>query len=280
MPGPKRILIVDDDAGIHRSLTTALQGAARRIESAYDGLEALARITSEPYDLVITDVTIPGLDGLELLERIHKLQRETRVIVMTEESTPESIIRAIQEQAFSYFAKPFTLPALDHMVNAALESMPAEDDIQVLSARPNWLSLRARCKTETADRILQFLRDIAMDLPANEKENIAIAFREILLNGMEHGGGSDPDKRVTITFVRAERALFYYVRDPGPGFSFEDLPHAAISNPAGSPIEHLEVREQQGMRPGGFGIFMSRQLVDEMIYNEKGNEVLLIKYLD
>jgi two-component system, OmpR family, response regulator len=53
-----------------------------------------------------------------------------------------------------------------------------------------------------------------------------------------------------------------------------------VSNPLGSPIDHVEVRQQQGMRPGGFGIFMTRQLVDEMIYNEKGNEVLLIKYLE
>ena len=60
----------------------------------------------------------------------------------------------------------------------------------------------------------------------------------------------------------------------------EELPHAAISNPAESPVEHVEVRERLGMRPGGFGLLMTRQLVDEMIYNEVGNEVLLIKYLN
>jgi anti-sigma regulatory factor (Ser/Thr protein kinase) len=55
-----------------------------------------------------------------------------------------------------------------------------------------------------------------MDLPAKEKENIATAFREILLNAIEHGGGSDPNKRVTITYVRGERACFYRPR-PWPG---------------------------------------------------------------
>ena len=280
MPGPKRILIVDDDPDVHRLLAAALQAPNRHIDSAADGLEGLARVQAAPYDLVLTDVTMPGLSGLELLERIHKIRPHTRVVVMTVASTPEDIIRALREQAFTYLTKPFTIPAVSHMVDTALESTPSDDDIEVLSAQPHWLSLRLRCKAETADRILQFLREIAMDLPAKEKENIAIAFREILLNAIEHGGGSDPNKRVTITYVRGERALFYYVRDPGQGFSFDDLPHAAVSNPMDSPIDHVEVRQQRGMRPGGFGIFMTRQLVDEMIYNEKGNEVLLIKYLE
>jgi len=280
MPSPKRILIVDDDPDIHQLLAAALQSPNRHIESAADGLQGLARVQAAPYDLVITDVSMPGLSGLELLEQIHKIRPNIRVVVMTVASTPEDIIRALREQAFTYLSKPFTIPAVSEMVDAALESTPSGDDIEVLSAQPRWLSLRMRCKTETADRILHFLREIAMDLPPKEKENIATAFREILLNAIEHGGGSDPAKRVTITYVRGERVLFYYVRDPGPGFSFEDLPHAAVSNPTDSPIDHIEVRQQRGMRPGGFGIFMTRQLVDEMIYNEKGNEVLLIKYLE
>jgi CheY-like chemotaxis protein/anti-sigma regulatory factor (Ser/Thr protein kinase) len=280
MPSPKRILIVDDDPDVHQLLAAALQAPDRHIDSAADGLEGLARVQAAPYDLVITDVTMPGLDGLELLERIRKIRPDTRVMVMTVASTPEDIIRALREQAFTYLSKPFTIPAVSQMVATALESTPSGDDIQVLSAQPNWLSLRLRCKGETADRILQFLREIAMDLPAHERENIATAFREILLNAIEHGGGSDPNKHVTITYVRGERALFYYVRDPGRGFSFDDIPHAAVSNPIDSPTDHIEVREQMGLRPGGFGIFMTRQLVDEMIYNEKGNEVLLIKYLE
>jgi len=79
--------------------------------------------------------------------------------------------------------------------------------------------------------------------------------------------------------VRTERAVLYLVRDPGKGFSFQKLSHAAVANPLDSPFEHAEIRERLGMRPGGFGIFMTRELVDELIYNEAGNEVLLIKYL-
>jgi anti-sigma regulatory factor (Ser/Thr protein kinase) len=202
------------------------------------------------------------------------------VVLMTVANTPENIVRAIRERAFSYFSKPFTVNAVTDMVERALSGSDAEDDIQVLSARPHWLGLRLRCKLETAGRIVQFIRELGMDLPAAEQEHVTTAFREILLNAIEHGGGGNPDKRVIITYVRTKRAALYYVRDPGKGFSFEQLAHAAVSNPEDSPVEHAEVREKLGMRPGGFGILMTRELVDELIYNEHGNEVLLIKYLD
>ena len=279
MGAPKRILIVDDDPDVHQLLTAALEAQDRRIESAFDGLEGLKLIEAAPYDLVMTDVNMPGLDGLALLERVRQVRPDTKVVVMTVASTSENIIRAIRDQAFSYFSKPFTINAVSEMAARALASTAAGDDIEVISARPNWLGLRLRCKMETADRILQFLRELGMDLPTAEQENIATAFREILLNAIEHGGGSDPQRKVSVAYVRTERAVLYYVRDPGKGFSFQTLQHAAVSNPLDSPFEHTEVRERMGMRPGGFGILMTRQLVDELIYNEAGNEVLLIKYL-
>jgi anti-sigma regulatory factor (Ser/Thr protein kinase) len=73
--------------------------------------------------------------------------------------------------------------------------------------------------------------------------------------------------------------LLYRISDPGPGFKMDNLPHAAISHPD-NPIEHMNVREQQGLRPGGFGILMVRAKVDELIYNEQQNEVMFVKYLD
>jgi anti-sigma regulatory factor (Ser/Thr protein kinase) len=124
------------------------------------------------------------------------------------------------------------------------------------------------------------LRELEMDLPAREREDIAMAFREILLNAIEHGGHLDPNKKVYVSYVRTRRSIVYYVRDPGAGFSLEALPHAAVGNNAGEPFSHVEVRSELGLRPGGFGILLTKQLADELVYNEKGNEVLLIKYLE
>ena len=79
--------------------------------------------------------------------------------------------------------------------------------------------------------------------------------------------------------MRAAKFMIYKISDPGEGFSLSHLPHAAISNDPEAPSQHFEVRERLGLRPGGFGILLTRNLADELIYNEKGNEVLLIKYI-
>jgi len=276
----KTILVVDDDPDIHELLKAMLPSATCSIDDAYDGLEALSRLEERRYDLVLTDVRMPKLDGLELLRRIGEARPETRVVVMTAENTPVNLIRSIREHAFSYFSKPFSTSAVVEIVTQTLCAPDWRDDIEVLSAKPDWIALRLCCKFETADRILQFLRELGMDLPAEEQEDIATAFRELLLNAIEHGGKLDPKKNVNVSFVRTKRAIIYHVRDPGEGFSFEALSHAAVANAPDDPFAHAEVRGQLGLRPGGFGILMTRRMVDELIYNEKGNEVLLIKHLE
>jgi anti-sigma regulatory factor (Ser/Thr protein kinase) len=70
------------------------------------------------------------------------------------------------------------------------------------------------------------------------------------------------------------------VKDPGEGFSLDEIKHAAVCNPPGEPLRHQEYRDADGLRPGGFGVLITRNLVDEMIYGERGNDVVLIKYLN
>jgi len=135
-----------------------------------------------------------------------------------------------------------------------------------------------RCDLATANRLIQFYRE-ASDLPDAETEEVATAFREILQNAIEHGGKFDPSQHVEVGYVRTKRMVMCKVKDPGEGFSLEELKHTAIDNPPDDPFRHMEEREAKGLRPGGFGILMSQKLVDDLIYNEKGNEVLLIKYL-
>ena len=102
---------------------------------------------------------------------------------------------------------------------------------------------------------------------------------ELLLNAVEWGGKLDPNRKVRIAYVRSSRMLLYRVADPGPGFSFRDLTHAAVGQPADDPVAHMAVRDQLGIRPGGFGIAMTRSMADELIYNEAQNEVIFVKYL-
>lgn len=154
----------------------------------------------------------------------------------------------------------------------------AAHKIETLSSAPNWVSLRVPCQLENVDRVLAMLEPEDSLLDAKRHEEMCTAVREILMNAIEHGGRNNPDLFVDLTCIKTHDSVMVWIRDPGPGFRPDNLKHAAIGNPPdGTNLEHAEVREAQGMRPGGFGIFMSRRMVDEMIYNEAGNEVLLIK---
>ena len=186
---------------------------------------------------------------------------------------------AIRQRAYGYLHLPLTAGPLGELVQQALDSETWQDDIRVVSARPEWITLDVRCKIDAADRTTHFLREITCHLSAQVSEDVAAAFRELLMNAIEHGGHNDPHKRVRTSVLHTARAIIVHIHDPGTGFSLDFLPHAAISNPEDSPIRHVEVRAEDGKRPGGFGILLTRNLVDELLYNERGNAVLFVKYL-
>ena len=165
------------------------------------------------------------------------------------------------------------------MIENALDAKGWKDGIELLSNMPNWLTLRVSSNKVTAERVAQFMRELELDLPAASREAIGIAFREMLLNAMEHGGGFDPTSKVDLSYVRTSHMVLYHLRDPGTGFSMGQLPQSAISNPEDKPFDH-RTQSEAWHRPGGLDFLMTRELVDDLIYNEKGNEVLLIKYLN
>jgi PAS domain S-box-containing protein len=166
-----------------------------------------------------------------------------------------------------------------NVVREALQSSNVPVAIEVISAHPTWVELLVPCVREAADQIQPVIARLGADLPAAVVESVGDAFRELLLNAIEWGGRLDPNRKVRIACVRTNRVLIYRIADPGPGFKLADLAHAAITYPD-DPLEHMRVREQKGLRAGGFGLLMVRAKVDELVYNEKQNEVIFMKYLD
>jgi anti-sigma regulatory factor (Ser/Thr protein kinase) len=118
-----------------------------------------------------------------------------------------------------------------------------------------------------------------MDLPDDVRESVGLAFRELLLNGIEWGGRLNPAQQVRVACLHTRRMLLYRIADPGPGFTPDALSHAAGSHPPES-IAHDDVRQEKNLRPGGFGLVLIRAIADELIYNERRNEVMFVKYLD
>ncbi len=135
------------------------------------------------------------------------------------------------------------------VVRDALQSSDTPQSIEVTSAQPNWVELLVPCTREAAEQIEQVVARLGSDLPADVLEAVGYAFRELLMNAVEWGGQLDPNRTVRITCVRTSRLLMYRIADPGPGFKFEELDHAAISHPD-DPIEHMRIREEKGLRAG------------------------------
>ena len=277
----RRILIVDDDRALRFVLSELLSDAGHTVDQAADGREALRRLDTGAFDIVLLDIGLPDLNGLDVLAHARAVASPPLVVMMTADDTPETLLSAVRQQAYRYLRKPFAPTAIVEVIDDAIASAPsAALSIEVVSARPEWVELVAPCVLEMADRIQSFVMQLETNLPAPVRESVAQAFREMLTNAIEWGGKLDPQRKVRISCVRAKRLLIYRIADPGEGFNIDKLRHAAISNPKDSPLEHAMVREEQGLRPGGLGLMMTRSLVDELIYNEARNEVVLIKYLD
>lgn len=277
-PAPrKRLLVVDDDPSVHDFVRHALRAQSLDMvfcETAGDGFRLLA---SAPFDLILLDLMLPDIHGLDVMSRLRQMGSDFRVIVITADDMPESLLRSIRENTYEYLRKPFTADELAHVVTRGLKT--SDPAIEVISAKREWLELSIPCTRDAAERIEHFVTQLGADLALDLMQPVAQAFRELLMNAVEWGGGLDPLRRVRISCLRTPRMLFYRIADPGPGFRFEGLTHSAIGNPLGA-LASSAVREEKGLRPGGLGIAMVLAIADDLIYNEAQNEVVLVKYLN
>lgn len=274
-----RILVVDDDTATRHVLKSVLTNAGYATSVAKDGVEALKTLAGSRFDLLLLDVWMPRMNGLDLLAKLRASDARPRVIVMTSDDAPETLLKAVREQAFKYVHKPVEAPQLLETVRAVLDAAEVPP-IEVISARPDWVELVVPCTREAAGHLESVMSHLDADLAPDVRASIAYAFRELLLNAVEWGGKLDPSRTVRISCLRAKRMILYRIADPGPGFKIEDLPHAAVGHPPDDPIAHMQVREAKGIRPGGFGLLTVQATVDELLYNEQRNEVVFVKYLD
>lgn len=274
------ILLVEDERVTRRRIQKMLENAGYDVRCATDGSEALEQLDKGGIDLVLLDIWLPEMSGLDVLAKMKERATRPKVVVMTADDTPQTLLDAASREAYQYVPKPVEPTELLAIIDKALQKADVSHPIRVLSARPDWVELAVPCERDAVERIQSFLSHLDADLEPAMRESIGRVFREMLLNAVEWGGQLDPKREVRVTYLRAKKMLMYRIADPGEGFRLEELEHAAVSNPEDDPMGHMEARADKGMRPGGFGILMSRTLADELIYNEARNEVVFIKYLD
>jgi anti-sigma regulatory factor (Ser/Thr protein kinase) len=275
-----RVLIIDSQISIGRGIGEVLVSAGLEVEYAAGHIDALHRLRCRAFSVIVTGAESVIEEALALLDEMRHIRPSLKCIVLAPHTTPEEIIRALRARIFGCFTPPFNVREIAGLVRDAAASDDSNAEIEVISARAGWIAVRVNCRLATADRLMTFAREFAAQLPESKRQEIMFALREILMNAMEHGAKFNPDQVVEVNAIRTARTMTFRVRDPGAGFRKEDITHAAHANSPDDPMAHIIQRQQQGMRAGGYGMLLAAGTVDELIYNETGNEVLLIKYLD
>jgi len=128
----RRVLAVDDDPFMESFVLEALSGRPYEIDTARDGESALRRLDEEGYDLVLTDMKMPGLSGMELLRHVRQISPDTVVIMMTAYASVDHAVKAMREGAFDYLTKPFSPDELCLLIDRAEQHIALLDENRYL----------------------------------------------------------------------------------------------------------------------------------------------------
>ncbi|MAU00916.1 MAG: hypothetical protein CL608_27540 [Anaerolineaceae bacterium] len=120
-----RLLIVDDEAHIRAALVKALSLVGYEVDEAASGQEALALLQTEPYDLMVLDMVLPGVKGIDVLRQAHRIQSNVSVIILTGNATLESAIAAVKSAAVDYLLKPASIHDIIDAITNALQKRAA-----------------------------------------------------------------------------------------------------------------------------------------------------------
>jgi anti-sigma regulatory factor (Ser/Thr protein kinase) len=275
-----RVLLIGPSEALFDELRRHAGLREHGVQSCASFVDAMRRLRQHSYDVLLTDPDTTIGDSLAVARELSLLHPSVRIIALWPAATDQQIIEALRADVFACFTEPFDCAEIGDMVQAALRVPEWRDAIEVVSGLPHWLTLRVACHLVTADRLIRFMSELQQaTVPSEEGDLLIAAFRELLLNAMEHGAGFDPDKVMQVTAAKTARAIVYHFKDPGPGFDADDLTHAARSPEPEEVMASALERADKGLRPGGFGMLIARQVADELVYNERRNEVLLIKHL-
>ncbi len=289
-----KILIVDDSP-LDRVLAGGLLEPDGQfvIHYAGNGNLALDKLQQEEIDLVVTDLVMPGMDGLELVATMRSRHPDIPVILMTSKGTEEIAVRALHAGAASYVPKRLLFQELAETVRRVL----AVSSRRQVKARLLGCMTEQHCSfvlgndVELIESLIAYLQDVAVQMELCEESEvtrIGVALEEALVNALYHGNlevgselrgeddqayyalvakrRSEPPYRDRKIFVRANftrQQATFVVRDEGPGFDPSKLPDP--DDPSA-----LE-------RASGRGLLLMRAFMDEVSYDATGSEVTLVK---
>ncbi len=225
-------------------------------------------------DVMLLDLMLPDINGFDVCRRLRTdpATMLIPVVMLTALNDVQHRVHGFRVGANAYLAKPYGVEDLFEAISAAQASRASMEQRAVQG------EIHVELNSEIT--LLKDLNDFLMlvcqltPLQHDQVMQLRQAVMEMAHNAIEWGNLHLSDRLVTITYRVYDDRLEIVVRDQGTGFDRHRLPHAAVAD---DPFTHLDVREKLGLRAGGFGLLICQGMVDEMQYNDMGNEVTLIK---
>lgn len=271
----RHALVVEDEQDTGIVLAELLKRWDYQPTVLREGTTAISWVRENKPDLILLDLLLPDMDGFEICEAL-KLERETNlipIIMISALTSRDDKIKGLRVGANQYLPKPFSASQLE---TAVKEVMSWQEDVQQQGKHGE-----IRFELQSDFRFLEELNNLLSalflfsGLTETQSQQLSMAVREMGTNAIEWGHRKQIDRLVTVDYHIDAEKVTIEITDTGPGFNPTQIPHAAQSE---DPVSHMMVRETLGIREGGFGILMSRGLVDDLQFNEQGNQVRLIKY--
>jgi CheY-like chemotaxis protein/anti-sigma regulatory factor (Ser/Thr protein kinase) len=270
-----KALVVEDEPETGLLLAEILRRRGYDPTVMAEGKPAVPWTQEHRPELILLDLMLPDIDGYDICETL-KLERDTNlipVIMVTARDTPKDKVHGLQVGANHYLTKPFTVEQLNQAIDRALAW---RHDLEH-SGTEGEIHFQLQSDTQYLDELNHLLGSLFLfsGVAEDQVRQLITAVREMGTNAIEWGHKKEIDLIVTVTYRIDPEKVTIVIKDTGPGFDRSKMLHVAKAE---DPVSHLMVRETLGMREGGFGILMAEGLVDDLQYNEAGNEVRLIKY--
>ncbi|MCX5894796.1 MAG: response regulator [Proteobacteria bacterium] len=264
------VLIVDDDS----ELLTTVEEMVKELQltplTASNGLEAMEKIRSQKVDLIITDLMMPEMDGLELIRKSRLLNPKIPIAVISGHGEAKNVIEALSRGAYNFVCKPFTMQELEAIIKKGLRIREFSlGTHKILEGIVNYTEINIPSSPHLLPAVTLYIvrecqwRGIEDD---DLLSNISVCVDELLCNALIHGNDLDEIKKISVKLAFDPEKCTVSIEDEGKGFNHKKV------------LQGLA--EEQYVPPTKRGLFIVKYLMDELVFNEKGNKVTLVKYLN
>ncbi len=235
------------------------------------GLE-LARKHSP--DVVILDLMLPDISGFDVCRRlrIDRATMLTPVVMLTALGDATNRLQGFRVGANAYVTKPY---GIKDLIDAIASARAWRTEIEKGNMQGE-IHVELNSEITLLQELNDFLLSLCQSTPLADEQvmHLRQAVMEMAQNAIEWGNRHQSDRLVNFIYRVHEDHVEIIIRDQGAGFDRGNIPHAALAD---DPFSHLDVRDKLGLRSGGFGLLICQGMVDELRYNDVGNEVTLVK---